>query len=230
MNFFELYQQEFIKFSKSQKSNKEYKKLKTRKQKTEYYLKEAGSSLKKDLEKFVKENKEIKFSSLPPEVQKFLGRDEVAKIKRTLIFDNNSVLIALSNQNFIFNERNAIFGFLQTFINNKLYLKRLFIGENIIDFDIVNNDNLEDSKEYRQIIIDLIEIYENNGAEGIETIIGNKAKIISEAVKSTLKQFSQENGDGKSAVWSLFGLYSKTKNHKGKFCLFINIEDYIDSP
>jgi len=227
MTFFDFYQEEFSAFAKSKKTDKNFKKLKTRKEKTLIFLNEKGNILSKNLEKFVKNDEKINFSLLPPEVRNFLGVDKVAEIKRQLVFDNNSILIKLSNQNFIFNQGNAIFGTVGSLISSKFYLKKLFIGENIIDSTAIDN---EEDKEIRQIVIDLIQIYEDNGATGIETISGNNFKIVTQAVKETLKLFSEENGNGKSAVWSLYGLYSVTKQHKGKYCLFINIEDYTDSP
>lgn len=226
MSFFDYYQSEFIKYAKEKKTaDKNFKKLKTRKDKTIFFLKDKGESLKNSLEKFVKENKEIKFSNLPPEVQTYLGRTKVAEIKRTLIFDNNSKLIQISNQQFIFNSGNAIFSLIPQIITNKLYLKRLFIREFFFPPEGIEIE--EDSKEYRQLIIDLIEIFESDENP---RILGNDIKIVPKALKEELKLFSNENGNGKSARWTLYGLYSVRKEHKGKFFLFVNIEGYSDSP
>lgn len=225
MTFFDYYQSEFINYAKNKKTDKNFKKLKNRKDKTLFFLKDKGQVLKNSLEKYVKENKDIKFSNLPPEVQSYLGRSTVAEIKRKQIFDNNSKLIQISNQQFIFNSGNAIFSLIPQLITNKLYLKRLFIREFFFPPDGI--ELIENTNEYRQLIVDLIEIFESDEDP---VIIGNNVKIVPKALKEELMLFSKENGDGKSASWTLYGLYSVKKQHKGKFFLIVNIEDYIDSP
>lgn len=126
MSFFDTFSQKFAKYKKENK--KSLKGLKTEEQ-AKRFLKSQGSTLKKDLERSVRNKEKINFAGLPNAAKSFFGSDFVPKFKRKLKWEN-AELVRLSAGTFKFNESNSIFEFLGNLISNS---EGGFFGDFITD-------------------------------------------------------------------------------------------------